>query len=1039
MNLIYRPLILLSLFIFPLIISAQVAQINVPRVESMPNEPSPYNLRNWKNVAMKYDSFVYDVNKTGQYLPIVSIKNNGNNYPQNKFFSMQTYVGSNSTTNNEGINSLPSIVGASLVGIDKSNQYGQNWVLMSQDFFNKKNGENLYLNGTNSGSGYDWWYDMMPNVFFYQIADLYPNIGGEKDLQFKAIADKMLAAVKAMGAKETPWTKPNMNYRAWNFKTMQPLVEGVKEPEAAGAFAWLLYNAYLKTGNKEYLRCAELSLEFLHELTSNPSYELQLPYGTYVAARMNAELGSKYNVQKLVNWNFDRGPLRGWGTIVGKWGGFDVFGLVGEANDNGNDYAFQLNGVQNAAMLVPMVRYDKRFARAIGKWMVNLANATRLYYPGFLPSNLQDGSAWSSVNDPDRVIGHEALREKFNGNSPYSTGDAVGGGWAATNLALYGTSSIGYLGAIVEATNVDKILKLNLNKTDFYQTASYPTYLYFNPFSGERKVNIDLGPENKSLYDAVSETWLAEDQSGIIEITIPANSPIIATITPAGGTITYDENKMLVDGIVADYDQTINPYTYSPRIQSLAAEQDTLEFGNSTNVFLKISDKDSDTFTYIWSADHGTITGSGNQVSWTAPGQEGSAIVTVAVTDEAGNQDTSSIVLYAVGEINSAPGILKIEKSEAYAAPSGSIELRCVAEDVNGDALTYSWTTTGGSFDNVSSEAPRWNAPSQEGVYTVSVKVTDEEGLSDQASATLLVKVFAAEAGDLVAWYPFSGNVSDSTTNDLDGVIAGPIYINDLKGTPKSALTFDGVNDRVTVAVKDVLNFQDGITLSCWVRPASLPERESFIVSHGSWQNRWKLSVTPEGFPRWTVNTLNSVVDLDAAAPMQKDSIYLLTVTYDGKTMAMYQNGELVSFKSQTGKIRQTTIPMLIGQILPDDAQYNFNGLIDEVKIYNYALLPETVKNNYDQELLSSSTFINRLTGISIFPNPASKEISIQFSDKLFTGNVLIIDISGKIIRRIKASESDKLNVEISELNSGIYLIKLISKEGSAVEKWMKI
>ena len=32
----------------------------------MPNQPAPYNVRNWKQVALQYDSFVYDLQKTGQ-------------------------------------------------------------------------------------------------------------------------------------------------------------------------------------------------------------------------------------------------------------------------------------------------------------------------------------------------------------------------------------------------------------------------------------------------------------------------------------------------------------------------------------------------------------------------------------------------------------------------------------------------------------------------------------------------------------------------------------------------------------------------------------------------------------------------------------------------------------------------------------------------------------------------------------------------------------------------------------------------------------
>ena len=359
----------------------QSGQVTVPRIERMPNLPNPYNLRNWKQVARQYDSFVYDVTKTGQYLPTISIGASGVNYPQNKTIKLHTYVGTNSPSGSEAVNVLPSLVGATLVGNDKSNQYGQNWLLMSQDFFNKANGENLYLNNAGAGSGGDWWYDLMPNVFFYQLYDLYPNIGAEANNQFTIIANRFLESVRAMGASDTAWKVPNMDYRAWKFKTMQPLTTGVKEPEASGAYAWLLYNAYKKTGNKDYLKGAEWAIEFLNDYPTNPSYELQLPYGTYTAAKMNAELGTTYNVEKMVNWSFDKGNLRGWGTIVGTWGGFDVSGLVGEANDGGNDYAFQLNGVQQAAALVPMVRYDKRFARGIGKWLVNLANATRFILP----------------------------------------------------------------------------------------------------------------------------------------------------------------------------------------------------------------------------------------------------------------------------------------------------------------------------------------------------------------------------------------------------------------------------------------------------------------------------------------------------------------------------------------------------------------------------------------------------------------------------------------------------------------------------------
>src|SRR5688500_19820086 len=55
-------------------IHAQVEQVSIPRIDLMPDEPSPYSMRDWREVAMGYDSFVYDITKTGQYLPLVFIR-----------------------------------------------------------------------------------------------------------------------------------------------------------------------------------------------------------------------------------------------------------------------------------------------------------------------------------------------------------------------------------------------------------------------------------------------------------------------------------------------------------------------------------------------------------------------------------------------------------------------------------------------------------------------------------------------------------------------------------------------------------------------------------------------------------------------------------------------------------------------------------------------------------------------------------------------------------------------------------------------------
>ena len=1027
----------------------QSGQLVIPRIEKMPNLPSPYNMRNWKQVARLYDSFVYDVTKTGQYLPLVSIGASGVNYPQNKTIKMHTYVGTNSPNGSEGINVLPSLVGASLVGIDKSNQFGQNWLLMSQDFFNKANGENLYLNNAGSSSGGDWWYDVMPNVFFYQLYDLYPNIGSEANMQFTTIASRFLESVRVMGGRDTGWTVPNMDYRAWKFKTMQPLATGVKEPEASGAYAWLLYNAYKKTGNKEYLKGAEWAIEFLDNYPTNPSYELQLPYGTYVAAKMNAELGTTYDISKMLNWSFDKGILRGWGTIVGTWGGFDVSGLVGEANDAGNDYAFQLNGVQQAAALVPMVRYDKRFARAIGKWVLNLANATRLFYPRFLPNAQQDASAWSNVYDPNQIMGYEALRERWQGLSPFSTGDALGGGWAGTNLALYGTGSIGYLGSIIEETNVDKILKLDLLKTDFFHNAAYPTYLLYNPYATTQGVSLNIGATVSDVYDALTETFIARSVSGTTTLNIPANQAILITITPANGTVTYNRHRMLVNNVVVDYKQTVNPYTRPVRIKALAATQKTIQVGDSTLVYATAVDPDGGVMTYKWSTTKGSINGTGKTVSWKAPNTEGVSTIQVIATDAENNSDTASIDLTIVLKINQAPRIADIQKSIAYVPTNGTVQLTALATDANNDPLTYLWTANGGTFNSNTSRTTTWTAPNTEGVYQINVSATDNGSLSAQASTTILVKNFNAIPGKLIAHYPFSSNTDDVSGNQLHGQGFGTVFVADRNGAAERAIYFNGGTQNVRVTNSPLLNFQNAITVSCWFNATRLGDKEVFLLSHGSWQNRWKISLTPEKNLRWTVNTLNAVADLDAPTPFVIDSFYYITATYDGALMAIYVNGKLASYKPLTGNIRTTTLPFLMGQMLPDNAEYNFKGVIDEVKLFDYALSPTAVATLYQQSTTAlKDIFSFKTLMLKVSPNPVSDILSVMLPmNATAKSPVQIMDVNGRLVVEKSFFPKDFLgntegginHVDVNHLVSGVYIVTVRLDNQMAVARFVKL
>src|ERR1041385_4466467 len=105
---------------------ASAQQVAVPRIEQMPNLPSPYLMRDWKEVARGYDSLVFDFNRNGTYLPLVWLNTNPVNYPSHNSFGLHTVVGTTVPTSAEAINCIPALVSASLSGIDKSSQSGTN-------------------------------------------------------------------------------------------------------------------------------------------------------------------------------------------------------------------------------------------------------------------------------------------------------------------------------------------------------------------------------------------------------------------------------------------------------------------------------------------------------------------------------------------------------------------------------------------------------------------------------------------------------------------------------------------------------------------------------------------------------------------------------------------------------------------------------------------------------------------------------------------------------------------------------------------------
>ena len=156
--------------------------------------------------------------------------------------------------------------------------------------------------------------------------------------------------------------------------------------------------------------------------------------------------------------------------------------------------------------------------------------------------------------------------------------------------------------------------------------------------------------------------------------------------------------------------------------------------------------------------------------------------------------------------------------------------------------------------------------------------------------------------------------------------------------------------------------------------------------------------------------------------------------------MEIYLNGKLDAFSSFSGLLLQTDIDLMFGQVLPGNSNYNFNGILDDIGIYDYALSREEVQNllgtptsvlENSNNMLPQSNYL-----FQNYPNPFNGRATIRFNlIKREFVKLEIYDILGKKIKNLINEELnggihsvswDASNDNGEEVSSGIYFYRLI-------------
>jgi len=220
------------------------------------------------------------------------------------------------------------------------------------------------------------------------------------------------------------------------------------------------------------------------------------------------------------------------------------------------------------------------------------------------------------------------------------------------------------------------------------------------------------------------------------------------------------------------------------------------------------------------------------------------------------------------------------------------------------------------------------------------------------------------QTSGLVAAYNFNegsgSTVTDLSGNNLTGTIVGATWTTG--GKYGNALSFNGTSSYVDLGNPAVLQMTGNMTIEAWVKAAATPADDGQIVAKSDSTSGWQLKTSHDSGPQ----TFAMAVTSSSATRGQRYSTttcslntwYHIAGVYNtaAGTLDIYVNGVLNS-GTLRGSIptsnRNAAVNVNIGRRA---GGYYFNGVIDEVRIYNRALSPTEIQSDMNTPLVGGGS-----------------------------------------------------------------------------------
>ena len=177
------------------------------------------------------------------------------------------------------------------------------------------------------------------------------------------------------------------------------------------------------------------------------------------------------------------------------------------------------------------------------------------------------------------------------------------------------------------------------------------------------------------------------------------------------------------------------------------------------------------------------------------------------------------------------------------------------------------------------------------------------------------------------------------------------IVVNVYAPTTGTHLNFDGNADHVVLPSSTDFNFTNQMTVEFWMNSNFTPQQWDALVAKGD--NSWRIALTASGKINFAGN--GAFGDVTSVATVTDGAWHHVAVTYNGSNAVIYIDGVLDKTITGTGILNTSTYQVALGENLQTTGR-NYNGNMDEVRIWNIARTASQIAQSKNCELQGSET-----------------------------------------------------------------------------------